>query len=297
MSYNIENSHISVLLQEVLEKLEPQDGHVIVDGTFGAGGYTKAILEAANTNVIALDRDPDVKIYAENISSSYQNRFKFINSKFSDIENSLKAIGVKQVDGIVLDLGVSSMQFDYGERGFSFANDGPLDMRMDKQGISAEEIINTYRENDLADIIYEFGEEHNSRRIARKIVEYRAVQRITTTAELRKIIHSVSKKRGNIDSATKTFQALRIYINKELDELHLVLEASKKILKKGGKLVVVTFHSLEDRIAKFYFKENTDAFHIMTKKVVKPTREETLKNPRSRSAKLRAVEFLGVRND
>jgi 16S rRNA (cytosine1402-N4)-methyltransferase len=297
MSYNIENSHISVLLQEVLEKLAPKDNQVIVDATFGAGGYTKAILDAANVSVIGLDRDPDVEVYVNNIASIYGEKFKFVNTKFSNIEQAIKTLGINKVDGIVLDLGVSSMQFDYGLRGFSFSHDGPLDMRMDKQGISAEEIVNTYRENDLADLIYEFGEEHNSRRIARKIVEYRATQPITTTGELRRLIHSVSKKRGNIDSATKTFQALRIYVNKELDELHQVLEASKKVLKKNGRLVVVSFHSLEDRIAKFYFRENTADFHIITKKVIKPAREEVLKNPRSRSAKLRAVEFLGHEND
>lgn len=299
--------HISVLLNEVLEYLNLEEGKTYVDCTFGAGGYTKAILDSTDCNVIAFDRDENVLKYVKEVQKKYGDRFKFIPGRFGDIEELLHKNNIEQVDGIVMDLGVSSMQLDEGERGFSFMQDAPLDMRMGKNEISAYDVVNKLDETTLADIIYNYGEEVKARQIARKIVLMRKISDIKTTTELAGVPRSFYPKRGKIDPATKTFQAIRIYVNKELEELEKALGASKRLLKKDGRLVVVSFHSLEDSIVKRFMRDesgypftkvdkygkdeekNKHCFSMVTKKAVKPSNEEIKINPRSRSSRLRAV--------
>jgi len=305
--------HIPVMLNEMLEILAPKAGESYLDCTFGAGGYSKAILESCDCYVTALDRDPNVIDRAEEIKQAYNNsfdsRFDFIESNFGD---SFEKLGTKKFDGIVLDLGVSSMQLDIPSRGFSFLHDGPLDMRMSGQGFSAEEFINTAEEKELADIIYKYGDETFSRRIAKKIVETRKEARIDSTGKLAAIVRSsIGFKKGKIDPATKTFQAIRIYINDELGELERFLVNVKNILKKDGRLVVVSFHSLEDRIVKNFFKENSEKpvarskyakediilnpnkwLKIITNKALTPSDKEIALNVRARSAKLRAAKKI-----
>lgn len=292
--------HIPVMLKEVLTALQPKKGEIYVDATFGNGGYTQAILEAAGCKVIALDRDPTVKIRANEIKNNYGDRFAFRAGNFGDFADLVP----EKINGAVFDIGVSSMQFDDAERGFSFAKDAPLDMRMSCEGLTAADIVNSYDEHELADLIYQYGEEHKSRQIAHKIAEYRRTKKIETTKELAEIIYTViHKKNGEIDPATRTFQALRIAVNDELGELQRGLEGASSRLLSGGRLVVVDFHSLEDRIVKNYFKENggkkiriskyaadlvqDDTLFSEVSKVMVPTVEECRTNPRSRSAKLR----------
>ncbi len=292
--------HIPVMLQEVLVALKPQKGEVYVDATFGNGGYTKAILEAANCKVIALDRDPTVKIRANEMKNMYGERFEFRTGQFGDFADLVS----EKINGAVFDIGVSSMQLDEVERGFSFSKEGALDMRMSQSGVSAKDIVNTYGEEELADLIYQYGEERKSRQIARQIVEYRRTKEIETTTELAEIIYKViHKKFGEIDPATRTFQALRIAVNDELGELSRGLNGAASRLLKGGRLVVVDFHSLEDRIVKMFFKENggrkvrvskyapelVQEEHLFAEvsKVIMPTVAECEQNPRARSAKLR----------
>ncbi|MDD2840431.1 MAG: 16S rRNA (cytosine(1402)-N(4))-methyltransferase RsmH [Rickettsiales bacterium] len=299
---NSEN-HTPVLLKEVLQYLNPCDKELYVDCTFGAGGYTKAILEKADCNVIGLDRDSTVKKFTDTIKQTFQDRFEFHNIKYSDIETILDG---RKLDGIVLDIGVSSMQIDDADRGFSFQKNSRLDMRMGNNQISAYEIINNTNEQDLANIIYNYGDEVKSRHIARKIVEKRKEKPIETTFELAEIVrYFYPKREGKIDPATKTFQAIRIAVNGELDELEKILELSKKLLKTNGRLVVVSFHSLEDKIVKDFVKRETNKgvkkdkyskdknivdFELLTKRAVVPTEEEVKKNIRARSAKLRALK-------
>jgi 16S rRNA (cytosine1402-N4)-methyltransferase len=290
-------SHKSVLMKEVLEHLKPQQGDIIIDATFGAGGYTRNILSHAECTVYGIDRDPDVIKFVDIISAEFGDRFKFSCQKFSQIKQYLIDNNLPKVNAIVLDLGVSSMQLDTAERGFSFMHNADLDMRMDKNGLSAKEIVNSYKEEDLANIIYQYGEERNSRRIAKAIVTFRRKEKIETTNQLRSIIHSVSKKSGKIDSATKTFQALRIFINKELVEIETLMNDLQDILAIDARLVVVSFHALEDRIIKFFLRNNKQIFHTVTKKVVQPLYEETKLNPRSRSSRLRSAVFLGKQNE
>ncbi len=305
--------HIPVLLNEVVEAINPQDGKTYVDGTFGAGGYSKEVLNKANCKLIAIDRDPNVKKSVDAMGKAFGERFEFVAGRFGDMKSCLSSIGQNKVDGIMLDIGVSSMQIDEAERGFSFRFDGPLDMRMSASGETAADIVNNMPEKDLADLIYKYGEEKNSRRIAKAIVARRAEKPFETTKELKEIIHSVSKKPVNgIDSATRTFQALRIAVNDELGELERALSASQELLNDGGILAVVTFHSLEDRIVKNFFKdkcglgprpsrylpaaiEETPLFEGKNKAVT--AKEEEIKlNPRARSAKLRyAIRKYGVR--
>ncbi len=292
--------HIPVMLQEVLVALKPQKGEVYVDATFGNGGYTKAILEAANCKVIALDRDPTVKIRANEMKNMYGERFEFRTGQFGDFADLVS----EKINGAVFDIGVSSMQLDEAERGFSFSKEGALDMRMSQSGVSAKDIVNTYGEEELADLIYQYGEERKSRQIAKQIVEYRRTKEIETTTELAEIIYKViHKKFGEIDPATRTFQALRIAVNDELGELSRGLNGAASRLLKGGRLVVVDFHSLEDRIVKMFFKENggrkvrvskyapelVQEEHLFAEvsKVIMPTVAECEQNPRARSAKLR----------
>lgn len=305
-------AHIPVLLTEVLQHLCPKDGGVYVDGTFGAGGYTKAILDSAACTVIAIDRDPHVRIHVDALKDKYGSRFIFCPGRFGDVQNLLQQTPHKNVDGFVLDIGVSSMHLDNEERGFSFRADAPLDMRMDDtQGMTAADIVNSYEETELANLIYKYGEERFSRRIARKIVERRKTEKFGRTADLADIIRScVPKSRDGINPATRTFQALRIAVNDELGELERALDAAPKILKPDGRLVVVSFHSLEDRIVKQHINElagrtasvsrhmpqiNTvskSVYQVITKKPVQPSEEEVKNNPRSRSARLRCAQKI-----
>jgi len=303
--------HKPVMLKEVLEYLAPKDGETYVDCTFGRGGYSRAILESCNCKVIAIDRDPDVKIFADKLKEQFGNRFSFFNQKFSKIKDILQEIDVKFVDGVILDLGVSSMQLETAPRGFSFNLEGGLDMRMEKAGLSAFEVINHFKEEEIANIIYQYGDEHYSRRIARAIIAARNKNPIETTTQLAKIIRSVLPKGGKIDSATKSFQGIRIFVNQEMEELNSVLVDGSEVLAENGRMVVVTFHSTEDRIVKKFFQENSGKvisnsrylpdvvnnnkkiFDIIAKKAIKPSETELRDNNRARSAKLRAVKKLG----
>lgn len=302
------SSHIPVLLKEVLDMLNIQDGKTYVDCTFGAGGYSRAILEAANCQVIAFDRDPNVAPHVEKLKSEFANRFTFHQADFAQIAEKL---GDKKVDGIVYDLGVSSMQIDTPERGFSFQKDGPLDMRMDPSlPLSAESVVNTYSKEDLADIFYKYGDERKSRHIAHAIELARAEEPITTTLELAKIIEKVLGKGRKINPATRCFQALRIFVNDELGQVERSIKSATSLINNGGRVVVVTFHSGEDKIIKNYFNEisgNIPApnrhdpgaighleksynFKLISRKVKIATKNELGDNIRSRSAKLRGVE-------
>ncbi len=302
--------HYPVMLPDVLATLMPKDGEVYVDGTFGAGGYTRAFLEMADCTVIAIDRDPSAQIRADKLKEEFGGRLIFLRGCFGDALELVNAAGFVQVDGFVLDVGVSSMQFDEAHRGFSFRYDAPLDMRMDtSQGQTAADIVNQLGEEDLANLIYRYGEERKSRYIARKIVEERQIEPITTTLRLADIIRGVVYKspKDKIDPATRTFQALRIAVTDELGELERGLLAAEKLLKSGGRLVVVSFHSLEDGIVKSFLYERAGktaspskyipananpcvpSFHLHPKKPSLPSDTETLQNPRSRSAKLRGA--------
>lgn len=303
--------HIPVMLSEVLENLAVQDGGVYVDATFGNGGYTEAILQKANCRVISVDRDPTVLPRVQELKEKYQNRFEFKSGCFSELENLVQ----EPVNGVVFDIGVSSMQIDNAERGFSFSKNGRLDMRMSKEGISAYDIVNSYGKDELADILYQFGEERKSRQIAQKIIDARKEKPVETTTELAEIIYSViHKKAGETDPATRTFQALRIAVNDELNELKKGLEAATNLLKPNGRLVVVDFHSLEDRIVKNFLKENSNPkMHVSRyaqnqqktlkafsdfSKAIAPSKKEIQENSRSHSAKLRyAIKNKGDQND
>ena len=292
--------HIPVMLMEVLQYLNPQPGEIYVDATFGNGGYTKAILEAAGCKVIALDRDPNVVVRANELKNMYGERFEFRSGKFGNFSDLVP----EKINGAVFDIGVSSMQLDNAERGFSFSKEADLDMRMSCEGISAKDIVNSLSEKELADTIFNYGEERKSRQIAQKIVEYRRKKRIETTTELAEIIYTViHRKAGETDPATRTFQALRIAVNDELGELERGLEQAANCLLSKGRLVVVDFHSLEDRIVKNFMKENggrkvkiskyapelteDNSLFCEVSKAIVPTADECRNNPRARSAKLR----------
>lgn len=301
--------HVPVMLNEMLEVLNPKEGESYLDCTFGAGGYSKAILESCECYVTSLDRDPNVTDIVQEIKQNYGERFDFIKTNFADSFAKLKE---KKFDGIVLDLGISSMQLDIADRGFSFLHDGPLDMRMSGHGLSAEEFINTAEEKDLANVIYKYGDESFSRRIAKRIVEYRKTARVDSTGKLAEIVRSsIGFRKGKIDPATKTFQAIRIYVNDELGELARFLANVKNILKKDGRLVVVSFHSLENRIVKHFFKEHSEKpvarskyakdditidpnkwLKIITNKSLAPSDKEVGLNIRARSARLRAAKAI-----
>ncbi len=311
--------HAPVMLAEVIEAMNVSDGEVYVDGTFGAGGYSRAILESANCHVYAIDRDPSAISRADEIKSHYGERFTFMRGCFGDVAELLKEHGcTERVNGFVLDVGVSSMQIDEATRGFSFRFDGPLDMRMDtgeEDSQTAADIVNTYGEEDLANLIYKYGQERLSRRIAKTIVLRRLEAPFIRTQDLADCIRAVMpKKQGvKIDPATRTFQALRIAVNDELGELSRALEASEDVLVEGGRLVVVSFHSLEDGAVKSYLKEksggnpsasrhmpeieaNAEAVYFLPKrnKAVKPSKDETQINSRARSARLRYALRLAV---
>lgn len=299
-------SHLPVMLNEVLEAMQPKRGEVYVDGTFGAGGYSRALLEAAECKVYAIDRDPNVAVFAEKLTREFPSRFMLLAGTFGDMVELLQAQGIQSVNGIVLDVGVSSMQIDEAHRGFSFMKDGPLDMRMSGKGISAADIVNNSDESELADILYQYGEEKMSRRIASAIVKARSEAPITTTTQLAQIVRSVVRhSEKGINPATRTFQALRIVVNNELAELEAGLQAAEQLLSENGRLIVVTFHSLEDRIVKqFYQSRSGDTrggsrhlpetvsaapptFFLPRRKPTASSQQEMDVNPRARSAKLR----------
>lgn len=301
--------HKPVLLKEMLENLRPQDNEVYVDATFGAGGYTRAILESADCTVYAIDRDPNAIAIAANLKKEFADRFNFLEGNFSEVKNLLAEKNVDKIDGIVFDLGVSSMQFDDMSRGFSFDSDARLDMRMDqKSPLSAYEVVNEFSEEELAKIIKEFGEERKAKLIAKKIVNARRSAPISSCRNLADIVRSLFAGYFKIDPATRTFQALRIFVNKELEEISIALEESKSILNKDARVVVVSFHSLEDSIVKTFFKKEAGLdetfsryqptfevkksapnFTIVNKSAIKPSDEEIAANYRSRSSRLRTA--------
>jgi 16S rRNA (cytosine1402-N4)-methyltransferase len=297
-----ESPHVSVLLDEVIENLAAGPGDTIVDGTFGAGGYSRAIL-ATGAKVVAFDRDPTVRRFAAGFP---EDRFQLVEARFSEMD---AVLGEGCADGVALDLGVSSMQIDEAERGFSFMQDGPLDMRMGSDGPTAADLVNTEAADELARIIYVYGEERESRRIARAIVRRREEQPFTRTLELAEFVEkALGGRRGaKIHPATRTFQGLRIAVNEELSELEAGLVAAERSLKAGGRLCVVTFHSLEDRIVKSFLsvragrtpagsrhapplaKGAEPSFRLLFNGAHGPSEAETKANPRARSAKLRAA--------
>ena len=302
--------HTAVMLGEIVDALAPRDGAVYVDATFGAGGYSEAILEAADCTVWGIDRDPETLARSFDLRQQFEGRLTVLNGPFGDMVRLLAEVGVEQIDGIALDLGVSSMQIDDPGRGFSFRADGPLDMRMAQSGMTAAEAVNQLDEQELADIIFRYGEERLSRRIAKAIVETRADTPFTRTGQLAGLVRRVVRKsKDGIDPATRTFQALRIYVNDELGELERGLNAAETLLRPGGRLCIVSFHSLEDRQVKEFLKsgsstlprpsrhlppqtilESEPTFLLLTRRVVKPSAEETAANPRARSARMRAAE-------
>ena len=298
--------HTPVLLNEVIRTINPQSGKLYFDATFGWGGYTKKLLDSCACEVIAIDQDPKVKSRAKEFKREYGTRFNFIESKFSEICSVLKKLNTKKVDGFMFDIGVSSMQLDNPQRGFSFNKEGPLDMRMGTSELTAEEFINSVSEDELADIIYNYGDERKSRRIAKLIVEHRKINPIKTTLHLADIVLKANPKKNNHKKhpATKTFQAIRIYLNDEFNELFAGLTNAEQTLSEDGKICVVTFHSLEDKIVKNYFYKSSgmdyssyknlpvetndsEASLIPGKKAIKPSKEEIEANIRARSAKLR----------
>lgn len=243
-------AHMPVMLHEMLDWLAPRAGGVYVDGTFGAGGYSRAMLSAADCRVFAIDRDPTTRQFAQKLENEFPDRFVWLLGNFSDMCSLVAMHGVRSVDGVVLDLGVSSMQLDQAQRGFSFRSDGPLDMRMSDAGMNAADVVNTASEGELADILHYYGEEKAARRIAAAIVRERAVAPIIGTKQLAELIASVIGRHGKTDPATRSFQALRIHVNQEFESIERGLASAESLLAPGGRLVVVSFHSLEDRLVK-----------------------------------------------
>lgn len=307
------SGHKPVMMDEVLTWLAPQDGDVIVDGTFGGGGYTRAILEAAECTVMAIDRDLDAILRAEKLALE-TSRLTPLLGRFGEMDALVVSAGHKLVDGIVLDIGVSSFQIDEGERGFSFMKDGPLDMRMGAAGPTAADVVNTMSERDLSNIIFRLGEEKQARRIARHIIQRRAQQPFETTSGLAEAVEvAVGGRRGaRTHPATLTFQAIRMYVNDELGELACALCAAERLLRPGGRLVIVAFHSLEDRMVKQWLRDRAGkqgggsrhmplaakgpepTFELAVSKAVVPSDKEVEGNPRARSAKLRAAIRTGA---
>jgi 16S rRNA (cytosine1402-N4)-methyltransferase len=309
-------SHVPVMLPEMLRLLAPHAGGIYLDGTFGGGGYARAILEAAPCTLWALDRDPDAIARGADLAARFPGQLHLIHGRFGDMLELLAERGVTALDGVVLDVGVSSHQLDDPGRGFSFRGDGPLDMRMERTGPTAADLVNTLPERELADLLFEFGEERASRRIVRAIVAARAealvgrAPPIATTGRLASIIRGVlPPDRSGIDPATRSFQALRIRVNDELGEIERALDQASRLLSPGGRLIVVSFHSLEDRIVKRFMGEAAGRspapsrhdprglaprppprFRLLTAKPLRPRPAETAVNPRARSARLRALE-------
>ena len=301
--------HKPVLLDEVIAALSPRAGAIYVDGTFGGGGYARALLDAADCMVIGIDRDPAAIARGHDLARDYPGRLTLIEGPFSAMDDLIAGHGVTAVDGVTLDIGVSSFQLDDATRGFSFRVDGPLDMRMGGAGRDAADVVNELAERELADLISCLGEERRARAVARAIVAARQSAAITRTGELADIVRSVVRKSADgIDPATRTFQALRLYVNDELGELERGLAAAERILRAGGRLAVVAFHSLEDRIVKRFLHERSGmaarpsrhmpdlpdlarapSFRLVTRKPMAPGTDEIAANPRARSARLRAA--------
>lgn len=305
--------HLPVMLAEVLATLIPRDDATYLDCTFGGGGYATAILDSApRCTLFAMDRDPDAIARGAALAARFAPRLRLIEGRFGDMLEHLSEQGVTALDGVVMDLGVSSFQIDQPERGFSFRADGPLDMRMEKDGPSAADIVNTRSEAEIADILYHLGEERFARRIARAIVARRVEEPFATTGDLAALVRSkVPRDPSGIDGATRSFQALRLAVNDELGEVERGLAAAAQLLAPGGRLVVVAFHSLEDRIAKRFMADATGRagnasrhdpsalasraaprFRLITPRALRPAQAETATNPRARSARLRAMERL-----
>lgn len=302
--------HRPVMLREVMASLVPREGGIYVDGTFGAGGYSRALLEAADCLVWGIDRDPEAVTRGEGLGRAFPGRLTLIPGRFGEMDVLLGARGVSDVDGVALDLGASSLQLEDPARGFSFRRDGPLDMRMERAGPTAADVVNKADEGLIARILRDFGEERLARRVARAIVAARKRAPITRTLELAEIVRSVVRRGANgIDPATRTFQALRIYVNDELDELERGLKAAERLLKGGARLAVVSFHSLEDRTVKRFLDERCGraprphrhappgpeappppTFRLRFRGALKPRDEEVAANPRARSARMRAAE-------
>ncbi|HUO01708.1 MAG TPA: 16S rRNA (cytosine(1402)-N(4))-methyltransferase RsmH [Rhizomicrobium sp.] len=300
------SGHLPVMLKEVVAAIAPKDGGHYVDGTFGGGGYARAMLEAADCRVLGIDRDPEAIARGQALVEHFAGRLTLVEGEFSRMDEFTDA-----TDGVMLDLGVSSFQFDTPARGFSFREEGPLDMRMGLSGESAADVVNTAPERDLSNIISRYGEEKNARRIARAII---AARPIATTTELAAIVSEAQGPKAlalSIHPATRTFQALRIRVNDELSELERGLEAALKILAPKGRLAVVSFHSLEDRIVKQFLSQHSDArphvsrhapdarseaapLHLLTRSPQTPSADEIQRNPRARSAKLRFAERLAA---
>ena len=310
----LSSPHVPVLLDEVMRWLAPRRGEVFVDGTFGAGGYSTAILGVPDTRVIAIDRDPTAIATGQGLRAASAGRLTLVEGRFSRLAEHVRAQGLDAVDGVVLDIGVSSMQIDQAERGFSFLREGPLDMRMGATGASAAEQVNRLAQEELANIIYTYGEEPRARAIARAIVAARSETPIATTLDLVRAVERATgpqRARDRIHPATRTFQALRIFVNDELGELAAALSGAEQILRAGGRLVVVSFHSLEDRIVKRFFTERAGhtpsasrhlpmtergpepSFSLPFKGHVEAGEAEASANPRARSAKLRC----GIRSE
>lgn len=305
--------HLPVMLDEVLRTLAPIEDQIFVDGTFGAGGYTAALLEAGASHVYAFDRDPTAIAAGEKLVDQFKGRLTLIEGRFSDMVEHLDARDIAKVDGVVMDIGVSSMQIDQAERGFSFQQDGPLDMRMSKSGPSAADVVNELQHGELAHVLKFLGEERQAGRIASAILRRREIQPFETTKDLANTITTVIPRRAKdrIHPATRTFQALRVFVNRELEELAMGMAAAEGLLQEGGRLVVVTFHSLEDRIAKNFFKSRSEtriggsrhapqaaplappSFNLPSRKALAAGDAECAVNPRARSAKLR----IGLRTD
>jgi 16S rRNA (cytosine1402-N4)-methyltransferase len=303
------------MLAEVLDTLAPHHGAVLLDATFGGGGYAEAILQRAGCTLWAMDRDPDAIARGQALMRRFPGRLHLIHGRFGAMVDLLAERGVQALDGVVMDLGVSSFQLDQAERGFSFRADGPLDMRMDRRGPTAAEVVNTLSERALAALIAELGEERFARRIARNIAQARALAPVTTTLQLADIVRrSVPRDPSGIDGATRTFQALRIHVNQELEEIARALDAAAALLRPRGRLVVVSFHSLEDRLVKRFMADATGragtpsrhdpaalrrpvaqaGFASLTPRALRPGPAEVAANPRARSARLRAMERLAA---
>ena len=305
--------HVPVLLREVVGALAPKAGGAYVDGTFGAGGYARAILEAADCTVLGIDRDPAAIEAGRALEAEFGGRLKLVRGRFGALDEIAARAGLEAADGVALDVGVSSMQLDQPARGFSFRAEGPLDMRMEPAGPSAADVVNALGEADLAHVLWVFGEERRARAVARAIVEARRDRPITRTTDLARLVERVMGPRGRdrIHPATRTFQALRIYVNRELDELAQGLAAAERLLRVGGRLAIVSFHSLEDRIVKNFLAEragrapgasrhrpeieaDAPTFELLFRKPVEPSADEIAANPRARSARLRAAIRTGA---
>ncbi len=300
--------HLPVMIREVIAALAPQDGGRYIDGTFGRGGYTRGLLEAANCTVLAIDRDPEALSFGAEMAKGFGGRLRVVAGTFGHLDSLAEAAEFGPIKGVTLDIGVSSPQIDTPERGFSFRTDGPLDMRMSLSGQSAADLVNGLGEEDLANIIYQYGEERLSRRVAKAIVRARAIAPLLTTSALADVVRSaVPKSKDGIDPATRTFQGLRIAVNDELGELERGLAAAERCLAPGGRLAIVAFHSLEDRIVKNFLADRSGksasvsryappkdvappSFTLISRKAITAQADELAANPRARSAKLRVAE-------